>query len=290
MAAFIILSFGRDILDNDRVGAAACARLGLVSINGAGGRDALRGLAALLPILLTGLAAPACDVAHAEDMGSTPAQGVVAPPAAAESTISSLIPALGDFKKGRLDRGVDFELDYIQDTFGNPTGGVKQGASYQSVLYMKVDADLAKLAGLTGASFRVNAYQIQGCGLSAYNIDNFSNISSLEARPTTRLYELWAEQKLFADVASVRVGQLAADNELFISEFGNDLYVNGTFGWPNNTAENRPSGGPGYPLATPGARLKVTPNNQVTLLAAIFNGDPAGAGFTGLEQIKDLPG
>jgi porin len=43
-------------------------------------------------------------------------------------------------------------------------------------------------------------------------------------------------------------------------------------------------------LATPGARLKVTPNEHVTLLAAIFNGDPAGTGFTGLEQIKDPAG
>jgi hypothetical protein len=41
-------------------------------------------------------------------------------------------------------------------------GGAKQGATYGSVLYMAVDADLTKLAGLPGATFRVNAYQIQG--------------------------------------------------------------------------------------------------------------------------------
>jgi porin len=55
-------------------------------------------------------------------------------------------------------------------------------------------------------------------------------------------------------------------------------------------AANLPGSGPGYPLATPGARLKVTPNDQVTLLGGIFNGDPAGTGFTGLEQIKDPTG
>ncbi len=57
-----------------------------------------------------------------------------------------------------LDRGFNFQLSYIQDTFGNPFGGVKQGATYGSVLYMAVDADLAKIAGLPGATFRINAY------------------------------------------------------------------------------------------------------------------------------------
>lgn len=132
-------------------------------------------------------------------------------PGADQPSITSIIPALGDFKKGLLDRGVNFQLSYIQDTFGNPIGGVKQGATYGSVLYMAVDADLARLAGLPGATFRVNAYQIQGRNLSESNIFNFSTISGFAARPTTRLFELWIEQKLFADMASIRIGQLTAE-------------------------------------------------------------------------------
>ena len=34
----------------------------------------------------------------------------------------------------------------------------------------------------------------------------------------------------------------------------------------------------------------MTPTEQITLLAAIFNGDPAGTGFTGLQEIKDPAG
>jgi carbohydrate-selective porin OprB len=90
-------------------------------------------------------------------------------PGADQPSITSIIPVLGDFKKGFLDRGINFQLSYIQDTFGNPFGGVKQGAIYGSVLYMAIDADLAKIAGLPGATFRVNAYQIQGRSLSTYN-------------------------------------------------------------------------------------------------------------------------
>jgi hypothetical protein len=41
---------------------------------------------------------------------------------------------------------------------------------------------------------------------------------------------------------------------------------NSSFGWPGITALDLPSGG-----ATPGARIKVEPNKNVTLLVGIFN-------------------
>ena len=173
---------------------------------------------------------------------------------------------------------------------GNPIGGVKQGAAYEGLLYIVLDADLAKIAGLDGLSFRVNAYQIHGRQLSATNVFNLTRVDSIEARPATRLFELWVEQK-FGDLASIRIGQLAADNQFFISEFGNNLYINNTFGWPLIFASDLPGGGgPNYPLATPGVRLKVNPNDQLALLAGLYNGDPAGTGFTGTEQIKDPAG
>ena len=257
----------------------------------------LRGVrgALLSAIVLFGLIAPFRDVAHAHDPASNPTGHKETPvevvPGADQPSITSIIPALGDFKKALLDRGINFQLSYIQDTFGNPTGGVKQGATYGSALYMAVDADLAKLASPPGATFRVNAYQIQGRNLSTDNIFNYSTISGLAARPTTRLFELWIEQKLFADMASIRIGQLTADNQFFISEFGNSLLINVTYGWSNLFIQDLPGGGgPNYPLATPGARLKVMPTDQITLLAAIFNGDPAGTGFTGLQEIKDPSG
>lgn len=238
------------------------------------------------------LVAPSADFARGQDgnIQSGPAATTKTVPLdTPDPSISTAIPVLGDLKQALLARGVNFELSYIQDTFGNVTGGVQQGAAYNSALYMLVDADLEKLAGLSGASFRVNAFQIQGAGLSVSNIYNYSTVSSIEGRPATRLVELWLEQKIFDDHASFRIGQLAADTEFFTSEFGG-LYVNGTFGWATLFAANLPGAGPGYPLATPGIRVKVTPNEHLTLLAGLFNGDPAGTGFTGLEQIADPNG
>ncbi len=53
--------------------------------------------------------------------------------------------------------------------------------------------------------------------------------------------------------------------------------INGTFGWGDNLAANMLRGGPSYPLATPGVRLKLKPSDDVAVLGAVFAGDPAGA-------------
>jgi porin len=54
------------------------------------------------------------------------------------------------------------------------------------------------------------------------------------------------------------------------------LFVDATFGFPAIVANDLPSGGPIYPLSAPGARLKLTPFDNFTMLAAIVDGDPAG--------------
>jgi porin len=204
-------------------------------------------------------------------------------------TIASSVPSLRHIKKELLDLGLNFQVNYTGEVFGDPTGGVKQKAIYESLVELALDGDLNKIAGLKDASFHINAYQVVGPGLSTCCVFNVLTVSAIEALPSTWLYEAWFEQKLFGGVASIRIGQLGADTEFFISDFA-ALYINTTFGWPNVLAANLPSTGPNYPLATPGARLKVTPNDQLTLLAAIFNGDTSGAGFTGLQETLDPAG
>jgi porin len=140
-----------------------------------------------------------------------------------------------------------------------------------------LDADLAKIAGMDGLSFRVNAYQIHGCQLSASNILSLATVDSIEAQPGTRLFELWVEQNI-NNMMSIRIGQLAADNQFFISDFANSLYINSTFGWPTIFAADLPSGGPAYPLATPGVRLKFNPNDHLALLAGVYKAIPLEPG------------
>lgn len=128
-----------------------------------------------------------------------------------------------------------------------------------------------------GLGFFANSFQIHNTGgIRRDFVGSFNTISNIEALATTRLSELWLEQKFFNDTFSVRFGQLAADAEFFISDYSVFLI---TSDWPSITAQNLPSGGPAYPLSTPGIRLKFEPNKQITFLAALSNGDPSGPGL-----------
>lgn len=190
------------------------------------------------------------------------------------------------------NKGIQFQLIYFGDLLGNASGGVRQGTTYVGRLSLLVDADLEKLLGWNCAAFHASVQQIHGHGLSGNYLDNLLVVSGIEALPATRLFNLWIEQKLAGGTASIRAGQLSTQitptQEFFVSQYGS-LFVNATFGWPAITAINLPSGGPTYPLATPGVRLKISPNDQLTFLAAVFNGDPAGPG-PGDPQRRDPTG
>jgi porin len=73
------------------------------------------------------------------------------------------------------------------------------------------------------------------------------------------------------------MGSLAADTEFLISDTAGH-FLNGTFGWAGIVALDMTDGGPAFPLASMGARVKYAPNDKLTMLAAIFNGSPATPG------------
>ena len=194
------------------------------------------------------------------------------------SSIATSLPHNGDpggMRKWLFDRGLSYSFVLTSDVLGNVSGGIRTGAVFQGKLETIVKADLEKMFGLRGLSFYANGFQLHSTGGIRGNlVGSFNTISNIEALPSTRLSELWLEQS-FGDTFSVRFGQLAADTEFFISDNSTFLM---TSDWPSITAQNLPSGGPASPFSTPGIRLKFEPHKQVTFLAALFNGDPAGPG------------
>ena len=134
--------------------------------------------------------------------------------------------------------------------------------------------DFGKLAGWQGLSLFANMFQIHNTGrIRRDYVGGVNTIAAIEAVPSTRLSELWLEQKFANDKVSIRAGQLAADSEFFYSDLST-MFLQSD--WPTIGAENLPSGGPAYPLATPGARLRIDPSPDMSMLFAVFNGDPAG--------------
>ena len=85
-------------------------------------------------------------------------------------------------------------------------------------------------AGLSGLIFHANAYQIHGEGLTSHYLGNLITVSNIEAPPSTKLFDLWVQQSLFDDTVSLRLGQIAADDEFFVSQYA-PLFISSTFGW-----------------------------------------------------------
>jgi porin len=210
-----------------------------------------------------------------------------ADPDTGESTVEE--STLGLLPNPFQKYGIKFAATYIGETLGNVSGGLKQGAIYEGRLNLAIDVDLQKLARLQGLTFHANLFQIHGEGLSRDNLQNYLIASGIEALPSTRLYEMWFEQKWGdKDKYDLRAGQLAADTE-FINAKYTDVFTNASLGWPAITSLNLPSGGPSPPLAALGARLRVNVNDNLTLVGAVFDGDAAGPG-PGDPQLRDNNG
>lgn len=188
-------------------------------------------------------------------------------------------PAIGQY-------GLTFALSETSEILGNPTGGTHRGAIYEGLTDASLALNLRSYFNWPGV-FCIRAYQIHGRGLSTHNINNLMTVSSIEATPTTRLLELWYEQWI-DDWLRIRIGQQGADQDFIISPTAR-LFVNSTFGWPSLPSSDLPSGGPAYPLSTPGVRVHVKVNGAVSFFAGLFNSDPAGPG-PGDPQKRDASG
>lgn len=238
----------------------------------------MRRLAALLLLLL--LAAPARADLPRFDAGGVP-----------EVSLGRGLP--GGFadpwghRAWLAQRGINYNLWYRTDVLGNLSGGQRRGWVNQGLFEPSLLVDFGRLAGIEGLTLFSNAFLIHNTGrIRRDYVGGVNTIAAIEAVPTARLSELWLEMALPGGWGSVRAGQLAADVEFFFADAA-FMFLQSDF--PTITALNLPSGGPAFPLATPGIRLRLEPMEGVSTLLALFNGDPSGPG-PGDEQRRNPSG
>ena len=172
--------------------------------------------------------------------------------------------------------GIDISLNYIGETFSVLSGGVNRASSYEGRLEFSVDADLQKLVGWTGATAHVTVFNIHSSGEQR----------RCQCRIDCR------SQQYRCDSDDAAVHRLAASRASAIA------FRSAPANWPPTTnsspakppaacstapsagpaylAGNMTNGGPAYPLATPGVRVKAKATDNLSVLAAVFAGDPAG--------------
>jgi porin len=170
--------------------------------------------------------------------------------------------------------GVTFALEETSEVLGNVTGGAQRGAAYDGLTQIIVQLDTQRAFGWHGGTLNVSALQIHGTNLSANNLLTLQTASGIEADRSTRLWELWYQQKfLDEDRLDLKVGQQSLDQEFMVSQNAS-YFMNTMFGWPMVPSTDLPGGGPAYPLSALGVRLRAHPIDPVTFLLGVFNGSP----------------
>lgn len=170
--------------------------------------------------------------------------------------------------------GISLAIQETSEIFGNVSGGVQQGATYDGLTQGILQLDTQRAFGWYGGLFNVSALQYHGTSLSAQNLMSLQTASGIGADNATRLWELWYDQKMLPeDRLSVRIGQQSLDQEFIVNPNG-AYFINTMFGWPMVPSADLPGGGPAYPLSALGVRLRYRPVNSVNILAGVFNGSP----------------
>ncbi|HXZ09047.1 MAG TPA: carbohydrate porin [Paraburkholderia sp.] len=182
--------------------------------------------------------------------------------------MGGLRPWLGQY-------GVTFALTETSEYLYNTRGGLSTGGAYDGLTTGTVQLDTQKAFGLPGGLFNISALQIHGTNLSERKLGTLNTASGIEAESTTRLWEMWYQQSFLDKRVDVKVGQQSLDQEFITSQYA-ALFVNTMFGWPGLPSYDMPSGGPAYPLAGLGARVRGQITPSLTALAGVFSGDPLG--------------
>lgn len=203
------------------------------------------------------------------------AQTAAAPKPCAPSTPPDQL-LLGDMAGLRpwLSRyGASLALTETSEVLGNLSGGTRQGFDYDGLTTATLQLDSRCAFGWDGGTFNISGLDIHGRNLSTDDLQTLQTASGIEADRALRLWELWYQQKLAAIAGDVKIGEQSIDQEFIISS-NSQLFVNTMMGFPMVPSVDLPGGGPVYPLAAPGVRLRAQPLDPITILAGIFSGSP----------------
>jgi len=223
-------------------------------------------------------ALPSTPIAADKDASATTSVNVGAVPdgAAASTDIwkrSNLFGNMGGLRTLLGDSGITFNAQETSELYGNTSGGISKGASYNGATQFGMSVDTDKALGLKGGTFFVDALQIHGHGITIARVNSLQAVSGVEAEATTRLWELWYQQA-FGEKFDVKAGLQSLDQEFIVSQYSS-MFANATFGWPVLAGTDLPAGGAAYPLSSLGIRLRFKPADSVTVLGGIFDGNPS---------------
>jgi porin len=188
----------------------------------------------------------------------------------------TILPALLISRPARADDPpplVSGALRNTTDLWDDTTGGVRPGVAVLNKL--QLSGTLAgDTVGLKGLSIHGQIFRTDGNSLSE-RVGDVQTVDSIDARPTTRLFEAWIEQKLGNEDHSIAMRAGLIDfNSDFDSIQTASLFVNSSHGIGADIARSGRNGPSIYPVSALAVRLSWLPSKKWTFRLAAFDGVP----------------
>lgn len=198
-------------------------------------------------------------------------------PARAEDPPQQLFGDWGGFRTDLANKGIQFQLGYVEEIAGNTSGGDQHLTRAAGQLTLGTTLDMQKLFGLQGGTFQMTVTDRNGNNLSAdANLNTLMQVQEVFGRGNIfRLTQMWYEQKLFDDAVSVKFGRMGVGEDF--SEFS-CTFMNLTFcgGPPGNVAYESNYY---WPLTQWATRIKFNAGDFYAMVGA-YQVDPRNADET----------
>jgi porin len=181
------------------------------------------------------------------------------------------------------DAGVAPFAKLTTEAWGNVAGGLEQRGWQNSLLDFGIKLDTAKLGWWQGGEFMAQAHWVENIRSSATFSDytgGFNPVSGTMAGDHFRVYNLYYRHAWSDDAVAVKAGQIAVDDDFMKSDYSG-LFLNAGFGslpshvgTPLATSLGNPPAFPIYPVAAPGAFMRLAPSKAWYTQLGLYYGRP----------------
>jgi porin len=179
----------------------------------------------------------------------------------------------GGLRTWLADRGIAPFASYSTGVWANVHGGFATGVRYEGFADWGFDLNLERLVGWQGGSFHIDWHSNVSGLPSQELVGQFptNDVLGLESANAVRFYEIYLEQRLWDDALLIKAGQLAVDDDFFVSRYASPL-LNGSFAFFGSGRAQQIA--PFYPVAAPGIYVSARQWEQWELRAGAYTAAP----------------
>lgn len=252
-------------------------------------------LKAVLVVLVCALLCPVR--AMADDLDMARFSGIAGNPGAVN--VESGTGAAGRWLGFSTDSGVRLGGVLVSNANIVATGGNDPGrGSFNNLLVLDLDVDLARLAGISGATIGGALLRFDGqeSNQQAGLVTGYNGLTGLPPLDRTELYELWWRQMFFRNRLVVRIGKMVPtydfDNVVRPVSTGDVALripaVTGLLYTPIFVNPTLLGALPGYYNSAYGIIATATPTDRTYLSVGLYDGNMARGVQTGLRGIPEF--